>query len=189
MKLKSNRNVNEVGSIMSLFKRSIEIEVEEAGNSDIIIKGKLSDHRSSEILHKIEAEMVVSVFDGKIKEIRGSMPVIPMEECRTGIRPLARLMGAEIKPGFTETVRKTVGSSDGCTHLASLITNMGNVSVQGRGAYVRKHYPSLYPGSEGTNKIIEIGIKQLGLLNSCVCWRKDGPIMSGRGKTHGNDEN
>ncbi len=163
---------------MSLFKRSIEIEVEETGDSDLLVKGKLKDIREGETLHEIEAEMVVSVFDGKIKDIIGAMPTIPLKECHLGLKSIEQLNGATIKPGFTEMVRQAVGSSAGCTHLASLVVNMGNVSVQGRGAYMRKHFPEYSIENEAVRKVMEIGMRELGLFNSCVCWTEDGPILS-----------
>jgi len=157
---------------MPLFSRSIDIEVEEEGEG-LRIKGKLSDRRSGEDLHGIEAEMLVTVWDGEIKAISGSMPASPMQECAQGLESLQALTGISIKPGFSDVVKNTVGSNRGCSHLAALVMNMGNVSVQGRGAYLRKH---IEDEKEARSAIAETG-KELGLIDSCVCWREDGPIM------------
>lgn len=157
---------------MALFKRRIEIEAEEEGGG-LRMKGALRDERLGEELHAIEAEMLVSVWDGEIKEISGSMPAIPRPECREGLASLDELPGVKIRPGFTDTVKNTVGSNRGCTHLACLIMNMGNVSVQGRGAFMRKYLTE----REDLDSAMETSAQDLGLIDSCVCWREDGPIL------------
>ncbi|MBK5093818.1 MAG: DUF2889 domain-containing protein [Actinobacteria bacterium] len=159
--------------MMDLFNRSIEIAVAEEGEN-IRISGTLLDRRLVEDLHGIEAEMLVSFLDGEILEIRADMPTFPMEECKEGLQSVGELRGHQIIPGFTDMVKNTVGSDRGCTHLASLVMNMANVSVQGRGAYIRKRFPDeamrMYAMEQTT--------VQMGLLDSCVCWTEDGPIIS-----------
>ena len=160
---------------MTLFKRSIDIEVgEEDGN--IRVAGTLEDRRLGEGLHRMEVEMLVSVMDGEILEISGSMPEVPMEECAEGLRVLDEMPGERIMPGFTDLVRRTVGSSKGCTHLASLLINMGNVSVQGRGAFVRRHFTD----EESSRSAMRQAARDMELLDSCVCWGEDGPILGRR---------
>ncbi|MBU4194191.1 MAG: DUF2889 domain-containing protein [Actinobacteria bacterium] len=156
----------------TLFNRSIDIEVLEE-DENVRVNGRLSDSRLGEGLHRLEISMLVSLPEGEIKEISGSMPRVPMEECGQGLAVLDEVLGEKIKPGFTKMVKNTVGSKRGCTHLASLLVNMGNTSVQGRGAFIRKHFPdqetSLYTMRQVAG--------DLGLLDSCVCWTEDGPIL------------
>jgi len=157
---------------MDLFNRSIQIAVDEEGEN-IRINGSLLDKRLGEDLHGIEAEMLVSFQDGEILEIKADMPAFPLEECRESLQSVDELRGLQIKPGFTETVKNSVGSKRGCTHLASLVMNMANVSVQGRGAYIRRRFPDeamrMYAMEQTT--------AQFGLIDSCVCWGEDGPII------------
>jgi len=157
---------------MDLFNRSIQIAVDEEGEN-IRINGSLLDKRLGEDLHGIEAEMLVSFQDGEILEIKADMPAFPLEECRESLQSVDELRGLQIKPGFTETVKNSVGSKRGCTHLASLVMNMANVSVQGRGAYIRRRFPDeamrMYAMEQTT--------AQFGLIHSCVCWGEDGPII------------
>ena len=119
--------------------------------------------------------MVVSVWEGGIKEIKGSFRTWPLEECIRGIDSLKELVGAKIAPGFSELVKQTVGSNRGCTHLAALMMNMGNVCVQGRGAFLRKYVPD----NAARYKAMVEQAEELGLLDSCVSWREDGPIIRG----------
>ncbi|MBU4175402.1 MAG: DUF2889 domain-containing protein [Actinobacteria bacterium] len=160
---------------MTLFERSIDIEVGEE-DENIRVRGALADGRLGEGLHRLEVEMLVSVIHGEILEISGSMPEVPMEECAEGLRVLDEVLGEKITPGFTDLVRRTVGSNKGCTHLASLLVNMGNVSVQGRGAFVRKHFPD----EESSMAALRHAAGDLDLLDSCVCWGEDGPILGRR---------
>jgi hypothetical protein len=157
---------------LALFKRSIDVTVEDE-DGDLRISGRLADQRFGEDLHIIEAEVLVGVADGLIKRITASMPTIPMEDCKLALQTVSELEGAEIKPGFSDLVRRIVGSSRGCSHLAALLMNIGNVSVQGRAAFVRKYAPS---EALAAARMLE-QVEQLGILNSCVCWAEDGPIM------------
>ena len=160
---------------MTLFKRSIDIEVSEE-NGSIRVRGTLADGRLGENLHRLEVEMLVSVMDGEILEISGSMPEVPLEECAEGLLVLDKVLGVRIMPGFTDLVKRTVGSNKGCTHLASLLMNMGNASVQGRGAFVRRHFPD----EESSMSAMRHAARDLELLDSCVCWGEDGPILGRR---------
>jgi len=155
-----------------LFTREIKVETSEEGEF-LRMKGTLKDERLGEPLHGLEVEMKIRTWDGEIREVRGSMPQWPLEECLLGLESLNELVGLRIVPGFSEFVRSSVGSNRGCTHLAALIMNMGNVSVQGRGAYLRKHIPE----SEARDRAMAQGAQELGLIDSCVCWREDGPII------------
>ena len=156
---------------MPIFSRRIDVDVEEEGNN-LRVTGRLRDTRLGEELHGIDVEMLVSALDGEIKEIRGEMPRWPMQECRQGIQALEEIVGAKIKPGFTESVRQTVGSSRGCTHLSALVMNMANTTVQGIGAYYRKNFEQ-----EGHDVMVVEKAEELGLIDSCVSWGQDGPIL------------
>lgn len=157
---------------MALFSRKITVEVEEE-NGTLVLEGRLHDQRMEDDLHVIEARMKVSVLNGEILELEASMPHIPLDECKLALDTVNKLHHVIIQPGFSDKVRALVGSEAGCSHLASLIMNMGNVSVQGRAAYVRK-----YAGDEESwARTLRDHVDQLGIIGSCVCWREDGPLV------------
>lgn len=158
---------------MDYFKRSVEVEVEEEPEGMLRLHGKLYDRRLGDDLHHIEVVMLINVLDGEILEIEGRMPRRPMEECVEGLKALEGLIGAKILPGFSDFVKSTVGSNRGCVHLASLVMNMGNVSVQGRGAFVRKNFADM----DLRTNTMRAYSEQLGMIDSCVCWREDGPLV------------
>ncbi len=157
---------------MALFSRNISVEVEE-DDGNLILKGRLHDQRMGTDLHVIEARMRVSVLNGEILGIEASMPHIPLEECELALETVNKLHNVIIQPGFSDKVREIVGSESGCSHLASLIMNMGNVSVQGRASYVRKHAGD----EESWARALRDHVEQLGIIGSCVCWREDGPLV------------
>ena len=155
-----------------MFNRNIDVEVEEAEDATLLLTGRLEDRRFGGGLHVMEVRMSVAVEDGTILEIDASMPTAPIAECVEALAVVKGLEGVAIKPGFSDKVKQVVGSRWGCTHLASLIMNMGNVSVQGRAAYARKNF-----GEEQAGERLEKYSEELGLFDSCVCWREDGPVV------------
>lgn len=165
---------------MALFERSISIEVGEE-DENIRVRGTLEDGRMGETLHRLEIEMLVSVMDGEILEIEGAMREVPLKECSGGLGSLNEVLGVKIRPGFTELVKRTVGSSRGCTHLASLLVNMGNASIQGRGAFASRHFPD----EESSRSLLRHAAGELDLVDSCICWGEDGPILGGLGRDDG----
>ena len=156
---------------MTLFQRNISVEVFDEGEN-LRLVGRLDDTRLGAPLHSIEVELLMTVWEGEILEIKGSFPVRPMEECVEGLGSLQALVGAKIQPGFSELVQKNVNSRVGCSHLGALMMTIGNTSVQGRGGYMRKHMPD----EKVAATMLEFS-ERLNLLNSCVGWREDGPLM------------
>lgn len=168
----SDRMMAHQGVLMTLFNRNISVEVNEEGELLRLI-GRLEDTRAGGPLHGIVVEMVITAWDGGIREIIGTMPTHPMEDCLPGLESLQLLVGHQIKPGFSELVKTTVGSNVGCTHLASLLMNMGNVSVLGRYSFMREHVTD-----EGQRaRVMLKTADSLNLVDSCVCWKEDGPLV------------
>lgn len=158
---------------MKLFNRSISVDVDDDGDR-LRLTGRLDDTRDGTPLHGIEVVMIMSVYSAEIVEITGSMPVRPMEECLTGLDSLQLLVGHEIKPGYSDLVKGTIGSRVGCTHLAALMMNMGNTSVLGRYAFMRRHVTD---ERQRAGMMLE-SAEHYNLVNSCVCWHEDGPLVS-----------
>ncbi|MDD5448162.1 MAG: DUF2889 domain-containing protein [Actinomycetota bacterium] len=158
---------------MSLFNRSINVEVEEENGGVIRLNGRLRDTQQGKTIHEIEANMSVRVTDGEIVKIEGKMLKVPMDECSGALKTLKKLRGNRVRPGYGKLVRQNIGSNEGCVHLASLLLAMGNVSVQGSATYARERM-----SDEGeTNALMRKVAEELNLLDSCICWREDGPIV------------
>ncbi len=158
---------------MPIFVRNVNVEALEEG-PNLRLQGRLEDRRAGEFLHVMEVDMLFALADATILDIRGSMPQVPLPDCRLALETLEQLVGERMVPGFSDFVRTTIGGPQGCSHLAALITNMGNTSVQGRGAVVRK----LAPTDEIAIEIYRSQASQLNLAGSCISWREGGPLAS-----------
>ena len=158
---------------MGAFKREISFEAGEAAGGRLAITGTLRDTRSGEPLHLIHVRAEIGLADGLIHALEGEMPHIPYEDCRRGLLTLRRLVGERVAPGFTQLVRDVVGSPEGCSHLAVLVTNLGHASVQGRGALLMS---SLGEGEEAL-RLVRGHAAQMGITGGCYTWREDGPLM------------
>ncbi len=158
---------------MPIFARNINVEATDEG-PNLRLRGRLEDRRSGEFLHVMKVDMLFALADATILEIAGDMPQVPLPDCRMALDTLERLVGERMVPGFTDLVRTTIGGPDGCSHLAALVTNMGNTSVQGRGAVVRK----LAPDDATALEIYRSQASQLNLAGSCISWRENGPLAS-----------
>ena len=156
---------------MPIFVRNINVEAQDEG-PNLRLKGRLEDRRSGEFLHVMEVEILFALADASILEISGSMPQVPLPDCLMALETLEQLIGERMVPGFSDFVRRTIGGPQGCSHLGALIMNMGNTSVQGRGAVVRK----LAPTDEIALEIYRSQASQLSLPGSCISWREDGPL-------------
>ncbi|MGQ9475929.1 MAG: DUF2889 domain-containing protein [Actinomycetota bacterium] len=158
---------------MGIFSRFIEIEIDEDPEGRVFLIGTLKDTRLGQPVHHLVVKAAVDLVDGRIHSLEGEMPHVPFEDCRHALRTLERLVGEEIKPGFTQLVRDVVGSPEGCTHLSVLVTNLGHASVQGRGALLVHRFGG---GEEAVRLMREQAIR-LGIMGSCYAWRADGPLM------------
>ncbi len=158
---------------MGIFQRRIEFEVDEDPEGRVLLAGTLRDTRLGQPVHHIVVRAAVVLADGRIHSLEGEMPHVPFEDCRCALRTLERLVGERIVPGFTQLVRDVVGSPEGCSHLAVLVTNLGHVSVQGRGALLVHRLG----GDERAVRLMREQAFRLGIMGGCYAWREDGPLM------------
>lgn len=98
---------------MGIFSRHIEIEIDEDPEGRVFLTGTLKDTRLGQPVHHMVVRAAVDLVDGHIHSLEGEMPHVPFEDCRHALLTLERLVGEEIKPGFTQLVRDVVGSSEG----------------------------------------------------------------------------
>jgi hypothetical protein len=170
---------------MAIFKREITFDVEEGEEGTLAISGTLKDTRLDKPLHEIKVRAEMDLEDGRINLLEGEMPRIPREDCRYALYTLSDLVGEKIEPGFTQLVRDVVGSSRGCSHLAVLVTNLGHMSVQGRGALTVARWGE----GEEAMRLMRRQAVQLGIIGNCYSWREDGPLMKRmRAEIEGNGE-
>jgi hypothetical protein len=171
----------EGGPHVGIFHREMRFEVDEAPDGRIVIAGTLRDTRLENPIHVIRVRAEVDALEGRIHALEGEMLHVPHEDCRHALQTVDRLVGERIVPGFTQLVREVVGSPEGCSHLAVLVTNLGHVSVQGRGALVVHKFG----GDERAVRLMREQALQLGIVDNCYTWRKDGPLVKRLRETMG----
>lgn len=158
---------------MGVFKREISCDTGEGSEGRLLITCTLRDTRLELPLHDIVVSAEIGLEDACIHTIEGEMRHIPYEDCRHALLTLQSLVGECVVPGFTQMVRDAVGSPQGCSHLAVLVTNLGHASVQGRGALVM----SRMGGGEEALRLMRRQAVELSIMGNCYTWREDGPLM------------
>ncbi len=162
------------GVELGLFRREITIEAEPSGEKSMAVTASLRDTRQGTPIHVISVRAEIGLEDGRIHSLEGEMPHIPHEDCRETLKTLQGLVGEPIAHGFTRRVREVVGSPSGCFHLAVLVTNLGNVSVQGRSVIAMSSAGD--DREESRTRLLDLGVA-MGLPGGCYAWREDGPFM------------
>jgi len=129
---------------------------------------KSDEHREKDTIHHIVVKMDVSLPQLNILSISAELPKIPNEACYGAKNSVEKLVGLQIKHGFTDAVRNLLGNSEGCAHIMNLILSMGSASVQGAWSALSRRT------SQGNLP----GIDESIMINSCWLWREDGPLAT-----------
>jgi hypothetical protein len=89
-------------------------------------------------IHEMRVRMTVD-SGGRIVAILAATDSAPyLAICREVVPNLERLVGLKIAGGFKQAMRERVGSTDGCTHIVTLLEAMANNAVQTLAASVRE---------------------------------------------------
>ena len=105
-----------------------------------------------------------------ILEADAEMPRVPRDLCTETRESIRRVVGLEIKSGFSEKVHKLIGNVEGCAHLTHLLVVMVQAALHGYWAH-KMSKPRPVPCSLSDIEGLPY------LVNSCRLWREDGPII------------
>ena len=148
----------------------------------VIVAGTLKDerfvpfyddvgHRAKEgVIHEMVLYLLIGGMPLMILEADAEMPHVPRELCTETRESIRRIVGLEIKSGFSEKVHKLIGNVEGCAHLTHLLVVMVQAALHGYWAH-KMSKPRPVPRS--LNEIEGLPY----LVNSCRLWREDGPIL------------
>ncbi len=78
-------------------------------------------------IHDLKTRIVINIYTFKIVEAAASGEGVPFEICHQGIDKIQDIIGADIGPGFSRTVRSKIMGAEGCTHLGELM--LGSVKA------------------------------------------------------------
>lgn len=99
-----------------------------------------------------------------IRAVAACTDYSPFPSCPQAAPSYEQLVGMRIRSGWTETVRKTMGSARSCTHLYELLRPLATVAMQ-----------TIIPLRQ-RRKTSEPKQRPL-LLNTCYGWRTDGEVV------------
>jgi hypothetical protein len=163
-----------------IHSRNISLATYPHNNSEIVVEGTLTDKSHRKIftimgaikepgtIHHMVVRLLIKGSPLRIAHAEAQMHHVPMDECRSTLDTLEKTIGIEVKSGFSNTIRKTIGGKNGCMHLAHLLTVMGQEIVHGWLTHQRSKRSSVPESIDGfTGKEY--------ILNSCRMWTKDGP--------------
>jgi hypothetical protein len=161
-----------------VHNRGISIRTYDLGDHRILIEGGLLDHRyrprpdevmeGGMVVHDMVIRLRVRGPGMLIEEAEAEMPHHPREECQTVLPWFRNLEGLRIDTGFSMKVKKIMGGTKGCAHLASLIIAMGPSAIQG--------YWAAYEVQEQRTSVDDQAVRKL--INTCYVWREDGLLVN-----------
>lgn len=165
-----------------IHTRDINLSSFPHGDQGIIVHGVLTDRRHLSIVdvlgrpkppgivHHMSVTLAIEPDPLRIVDAEAEMLTVPSELCPETLDRIPKLVGLEIKPGFSQAVKERVGGSQGCVHLCSLVKAMGTEIVHGWLTQKRSK-------ETGGSIDIENLKEKMFLIDSCRLWRKDGPRM------------
>lgn len=166
-----------------IHSRNISIDCFEVGDNLILLEGVLRDdrlfpsyyysvgeYRDPGILHHIAVSMKISLPQLVITSAEAEMPTIPMAKCIEAKDCVKKLVGLQIKSGFTRKVSQIIGGTLGCVHVTNLVLAMASAAIQGFAAYCSR------AREQSDTKILEFDVSPL--INSCHLWRANGPLIA-----------
>jgi hypothetical protein len=161
-----------------LHRRSIEIEVFDAGETALGVRSRLLDQRPWHpnpqrlVLHDMVLELEVSLTDMTITRAGAEMVAFPHAECPLIAPRFAGLVGISVARGFTRALREVFGGVSGCSHLHELARATGPAVIQARMSHrARRRDTADEQAAVGTPAAAATGGAP---MRTCHIWAEDG---------------
>jgi hypothetical protein len=115
----------------------------------------------------------VTLDDGfRIHAIETGMQSTPFGECHTADATLQRLVGAVLGPGWRQTIERSVGGVQGCTHLRELLFNLATAAFQ-----TIPHAREMRARASGTS-LQHKASEPPFYMGRCMTWDFNGPVVA-----------
>lgn len=101
-----------------------------------------------------------------VKDVAAVTENGPFTICPKITENFKRLIGEQIKPGWTKRTRQLLGSTEGCTHLLELLGPVATTAFQ-----------TIYGGNQQKRSPSQPKKKPM-LLNSCHAFADDGEVVA-----------
>ncbi len=132
--------------------------------------GSVGEVREAGVVHEMVLYLLIGGMPLLILEADAEMPSVPHEQCSETRESIRRIVGLEIKSGFSEKAHKLIGSVEGCAHLTHLLVVMIQAALHG---YWTHKMREPRPTPHSLDEVDDFTY----LLNSCRLWREDGPLI------------
>jgi hypothetical protein len=167
-----------------IHRRRISISTYPLEGLRVLVEGWLHDERMVPIyrhwdsrprhegpIHGLCLRLLVGGYPLAVEDAEAEMPITPNSLCDTAQDSVKKLIGLEIRSGYSERVRDIMGGAAGCTHLTHLAVVMGPAALHGFWTFYAQN-PRPAPKTLDQVEGLEY------LLNSCHLWTPDGPYVT-----------
>jgi hypothetical protein len=169
---------------MSIFDRSIKVQVDWMDEGKFKVTGHLSD-----TYHEMKLNVEFSHPKLKILNIKGEFIRYPHRECLPALASLDKLIGLRFKRDFFGQIQELVGGAAGCAHLNNLLYEMGQSVVQGRFAKSDESIDEL-EATLPREKWTKLWLQMMpGMRNACIAWSDESPMVKEADKVELEDIN
>jgi len=165
-----------------VHERRLELRTYPLKNDQLVVEGWLKDDRLIQgyhwngkprepgAVHRMCVRMLIGGWPVTILDAEAEMPQTPHELCPSTLDSVKKLVGLQIVSGYSEKVNRLIGGVRGCNHLTHLIVVMGTAALHG---YWTQYSRERRPIPHSLDEFMGLS----SLINSCMLWGEDGPIM------------
>jgi hypothetical protein len=107
-----------------------------------------------------------------IRDIATRMGTAPFAECGEADRHMRRFIGQTMGKGWRQTIERTVGGLEGCTHLRELLFNMATAAFQ-----TIPHHMEMQRLAQGQDRHAP-GAQPPFYMGRCMTWDFNGPVVA-----------
>lgn len=122
-------------------------------------------------VHHLAIRVTVDT-DFKIHDIVTRMGTTPFGECGVADRHMRRFVGLTMGRGWRQTIDRTVGGLEGCTHIRELMFNLATAAFQ-----TIPHDIEMKRMARGEDRHVEGGPPPF-YMGKCMSWDFDGPVVA-----------
>jgi hypothetical protein len=167
-----------------LHRRRITVTTYPVTDHRVVVEGELLDERLVEIyrhwdskprskgpVHGLIVRLLVGSYPITILDAEAQMPTVPNDLCRDADTSVKKVIGTQIRAGYSEHIRDLIGGTSGCTHLTHLVVVMGPPALHG---FWTLYAQSPRPAPKSLEEVE--GLEYL--INSCHLWQEGGSYLN-----------
>ena len=106
-----------------------------------------------------------------IQDISTSMSTAPFGECGVADQHMRRFVGMTMGSGWRQTIEKTIGGLEGCTHIRELLFNLATAAFQ-----TIPHHREMQRMERGEPQ--HLSDQPPFFVGKCMSWDVNGPVVA-----------